>query len=154
MSSPINDVRKLKANSAATASELIDWLAKMRGKAPREVLGAVASSHLFAGFIQAAFLLGAVIALWTAGAWGWETYVVDQRNVAGAEAKVEKPAAEPSERKVPDNVANPEKAKMPDLGIDDKQKVADKLGIGETKEAPANFNPLDNAADDLLKGLE
>ena len=33
-------------------------------------------------------------------------------------------------------------------------KAAEKLGIGETKEAPPNQNPLEKATDDLLKDLK
>jgi hypothetical protein len=118
------------------------------------VLGAVATSHLFGGFVQGAFLLAFIILLWTAGAWGWETYVVERSVVAEESSETEKPETKTPETKVPENVANPDKAKMPDLDINSKQNVADKLGIGGVKEAPTNFNPLDNSDDDLLKGLE
>lgn len=151
MSSPINDVRKLKANSSASADELMQWLTKMRGKSPQEVLGAVASSGLFKSTVQGAFLLATIILVWTAAAWGWDNYVVAEAEVADEPVVEEQTAPETT---IPDNVANPETAKMPEPDLDAKQKVAEKLGIGEVKEAPVNFNPLDDDDDDLLKELE
>ena len=166
MSSPVNDVRKLQANSTAAAGELIQWLEQMRGKSPREVLGKVANSGLVKSFILAAFLIGIVIALWTAGDWSYQTFVAGKfGNSSSSETEPENSGENPggtataaangkAEEKIPDNVANPNKAEMPDLSIDEKKKISDKLGIGESKEAPANLNPLDSSADDLLKGLE
>jgi hypothetical protein len=155
MSSPMNDVRKLKANSAASADELISWLSRMRGKPPGEVLGQVANSHLFKSFIQAAFLMAFLVLAWTAAAWGYENYV--KKDDTALPDPVEKKVATEAavdEEGIPDNVADPNKAKMPDLDTGSKQKAVEKLGIGEVKEAPANFNPLDNGDDDLLKDLQ
>ena len=157
MSSPVNDVRKLRTNSAASAAEMIEWLQRMRGKSPREVLGSVADSGLLKSFIQSAFLIALVVFGWTAAVWGWETWRGEKsESVAGEEtpAAPDKANQENPKPVVPDNVANPNTAEMPDLDLNSKQKVADKLGIGETKTAPANSNPLDSNDDDLLKGLE
>ena len=137
---------------------MIDWLHRMQGKSPREVLGSVASSGLFKSMIQATFLLALVIFGWTAAAWGWDTFLAEKfgNSEVVAETPAEPVAKTPEESKpaVPENVANPNTAEMPDLDLNSKQKVADKLGIGETKTAPANTNPLDSGDDDLLKGLE
>lgn len=157
MSSPANDVRKLRTNSAASAAEMMEWLHKMQGKSPREVLGSVANSGLFKSVIQATFLIALIVFGWTAAVWGWESFRGEQsESVAGEEtpASPAKAKQENPEPAVPDNVANPNTAEMPDLDLNSKQKVADKLGIGETKTAPANANPLDSGDDDLLKGLE
>ncbi len=35
-----------------------------------------------------------------------------------------------------------------------KADTANKLGIGESKSAPTNINPLESSTDDLLEGLE
>lgn len=156
MSSPANDIRKLKANGAATADELHQWLAKMRGKSPTEVLGIVASSSLMKSLVLATLLVAVIVFAWTAGAWGYENYVKKDAGVAAeSEVTTTTPEAEPeTETKSSNDVADPNKAEMPDLDLNDKQQVADKLGIGDSKEAPANINPLDNSDDDLLKGLE
>lgn len=162
MSSPANDVRKLKASGAATADELNQWLAKMRGKSPKEVLGLVASSSLVKSFVLATFLAAILIFTWTAGAWGYENFV---KNSPATEAETEATETasteqnetaneQPEPAPANTNIADPNKAEMPDLDVNSKQKVADKLGIGETKDAPANVNPLDDTDDDLLKGLE
>ncbi len=161
LSSPVNDVRKLRANSAAAADELMGWLAQMRGKSPKEVLGEVANSSLFKSLVQSALLLGFIIVAWTAAVWGYDNFV---RNSAAtdlsppaevaagdqdAAAETKAPTPEPTPE-----IADPAKAEMPELSADDKQVAADTLGVSDVKEAPANLNPLDSADDDILKDLE
>lgn len=46
MSSVSRDLRKLKANTAATAGELSGFISEIRGSSPREMLGAIAQSSL------------------------------------------------------------------------------------------------------------
>ena len=154
MSSPANDIRKLRTNSAASANELKSWLDKMRGKSPQEVLGAVATSSLFQSFITAAVLMAVVIFGWTALAWGYNQFLSGKSDQEMASRDETAKTEDQKESTVPKNVENPDKAEMPDLDLTSKKKIADDLGIGETKESPANLNPLDDTNDDLLDGLE
>lgn len=154
MSSPANDIRKLRTNSAATASELLGWLSKMRGKSPQEVLGTVATSSLFKSLITATLLMAVLILGWTAIAWGYDQFIKEAEQEAVANETNNNNTTQQPEPQATKNVENPDKAAMPELDLSKKQKIADDLGIGETKEAPKNSNPLDDTNDDLLKGLE
>lgn len=159
LSSPAQDLRKLKANGAATAQELTEWLARMRGKSPREVLGAVANSNLIQSFAQASigvavFVLVFTVIPWTVslikGDGASESTNTEEVAKAGAEEGTETPVDETNT--TPKDPEDP--VGTPDIDINDKAGIANKLGVGETKEAPANVNPLDGSVDDLLEGLE
>ena len=155
MSSPANDVRKLRTNSAATAAEMMEWLQRMRGKSPREVLGSVASSHLFKSFVMAVFLVAFVVFGWTAAAWGWEMWRGDRTGNRGGHGGARR-GRRPRKRRRSEvhrptwPTRTPLKCRT-SISTASRQ-VADKLGVGETKTAPANTNPLDSDDDDLLKG--
>ncbi len=165
LSSPANDLRKLKASSSATAQELTDWLSKMRGKSPREVLGEVANSHLMKSLVHAAIGVAVFILLFTIIPWatslirGEETREAEISAVDAANENTGEPAD--GEASSEEGVATGEGTSAevtapdsPDIDLGDKAAIADQLGVGETKEAPANVNPLDGSVDDLLEGLE
>lgn len=170
LSSPANDLRKLKASSSAAAQELTDWLARMRGKSPREVLGEVASSHLMRSLIQAAIGIAVFILLFTVIPWSVslfrggtekaaEVTAADAASAEGggsetsgvADPESTATGGDPEQEPPPADAGTPA---SPDIDLGDKAAIADQLGVGETKEAPANVNPLDGAVDDLLEGLE
>ena len=168
MSSPVNDIRKIRTNGAASAAELMDWLAKMKVKSPRDVLGAVANSNLFKSVVQATVLVLVLIAVFTVLPW----MLGDKRSegvasgtgsgsieAAGGDANTAGDRGESTsldtgegEGAVVAPTTDPEQ--MPEINLSGKEAVADKLGVGESKEAPANVNPLEASADDLLDGLE
>ncbi len=164
MSNPISDIRKLKRNGQATAAELSGFLAQMRGKSPREVLGAVASSNLMTSFVQATIAVGVLVLILTVIPWGYE-----KMGGGKDESKAAEVAAAPAETDAPDANADGEAAApattadaataeppadpAADL-LDGKKAAADKMGVTEEKQAPLNVNPLDGSNDDLLKGLE
>jgi len=166
LASPVNDIRKLKRNAAASSEELLQWISQLKGRSPREVLGEVAKSHLFRCCIESSFFYLLIIAGWTGASWGWAQYKQGSNPPpAAAPAETREAAPKPAAAAAATNapaapaapapaVANPDKAQMPDLSPAGKSAVANKLGIGEVKEAPANVNPLDKNDDDLLKGLK
>jgi type IV secretory pathway VirB10-like protein len=135
------DLKKIRRNTAASSQEIREFLAQMRGKSPQEMLGMLASSSLVKCTTQAAIGWLVVIAVFTLGPWLWSL----MNPVAAKVPQTPSPAAAvvptaPAEPK-PSNPAPPAKA-------------AEKLGIGETKEAPPTQNPLEKASDDLLKDLK
>jgi hypothetical protein len=183
MASPMNDIRKIRNNSGAAAKELRDFLAQMQGRNPREVLSAVSTSGLFRGVIAAFVWTLVIIGVFTAGPYVMGELKGDKKEqAAAAEGEGEKgkeegkgteaaktvatdpaaakgattpapPTADPAKAADPLAAGTPaEPGKAPTGAA--ATKAVDTLGIGETKTAPANVNPLEGAADDLLKGLK
>ncbi|MDB4657309.1 hypothetical protein OAE61_04165 [Verrucomicrobiales bacterium] len=151
MSNPVNDIRKLKRNGKATAAELTSFLAQMRGKSPREVLGSVASSNLMRSFVQASIGVAVLVLVLTVIPWlsgmGEKKEAVVAEIAEPAQRTALAPAVVEPSGKTP--VADPEA-----IDIDGKKAAADQMGVTEEKLAPPNVNPLDGSNDDLLKGLE
>lgn len=127
----------MRKNSAATAAELREFLRELRGKAPAEMLGVVASSSLFRSLIIATIGTAVLIAVLTIAPFTWAK-VFDKPVEAPALPVSPEPAAPTAEPSIDKPAAN----------------AAESLGIGETKTAPPASNPLDNSTDDLLKDLE
>ena len=135
------DLKKIRRNTAASSHEIREFLAQMRGKSPQEMLGMLASSSLVKCTTQAAIGWLAVIAVFTLGPWLWSL----MNPVAAKIPQTPPPAA----AVVPTAAAEPKPSDPAPSA-----KTAEKLGIGETKEAPPSQNPLEKASDDLLKDLK
>jgi hypothetical protein len=138
------DLKKIRRNTAASSHEIREFLAQMRGKSPQEMLGMLASSNLVKCTVQAGIGWLIVIALFSLGPWIWSLVNPPTPKVlpppAGATAATTAPTVE-AKPVVSTPTAPPVNA-------------AEKLGIGETKDAPANQNPLEKSSDDLLKDLK
>ncbi len=146
LSSPAHDIRKVRSSAGATVDEIREFLAQMRGKSPKEMLGIVASSNLVRSTATAAVGVAAMIVVFTIIPFAWGAIFSkdggkkkdESAEVAVVESKPEKETEAEEEPSGP----------VRDAG------TADALGIGETKTAPSGVNPLDAATDDLLKDLE
>ena len=140
-----SDFKKIKSNTAATAGELREFLRQMRGKSPKEMLGAVATSDLGKSLVQAAVGVAAAILILT----------IIPFTIGKIFAKEEPVATLPTE---PAPAANPATAGTPtEPSLDPdakKDPTLDALGIGDTKKAPLTINPLEGSGDDILKDLE
>lgn len=158
------EFRSLKQHGSATMSELREFVASMRGKSAKEMLGAVAESGLVRATIQATLGCVVLMGIFTAGPYF----------VSGGKAEAKSSAAAPAEAKNKQEDAAPAqssevaadtstepatkttaektaKTKPGDpLSPDDLDKAAKKLGIGETKSADPKVNPLDKDLDLLL----
>ncbi len=135
------DLKKIRRNTAASSQEIREFLAQMRGKSPQEMLGMLASSSLVKCTLQAGIGWLILIAVFTLGPWLWSLV-----NPVAAKVPQTPPAAAAV---VPTAPVEPKPAE-PGPSV----KAAEKLGIGETKEAPPSQNPLEKATDDLLKDLK
>lgn len=131
-----------KPHQAATA-ELRQFLSQMRGKSPKEMLGAVASSNLVQSTVTATAAITAAIIVFTVVPFGWKkAFGKSAAAAVAAPAEVQdpsKPLATPPE---------------PSLDGTSQGDAAGRLGIGESKGAPADVNPLESSTGDLLDGLE
>ena len=66
MASPKADLRELRDNSRATVQEIQSFLRELKGKGPKEMLGAIAASDLFRSVIISTALVTGAILLFTA----------------------------------------------------------------------------------------
>ena len=149
MASLSRDVKSLKRNSAAVTAELNQFMREMRGKSPHEMLGAVARSSLTRSGFTAAIILAAILFSSTVIPF----VTMDDPEPAQQHAKPTA-HAEASPSAPPATAATTNTNHPAALPADDKQKVADKLGIGETKQGqPTEPNPFETT-DDLLQELE
>ncbi len=138
----MSEARRLRKNASASAAELREFLAAMRGKSPREMLGTVATSSLGSALIQASIGVGAAIAIFTLVPFAWDKAFASPDDNAATEPAAETPAPAPELPPPPDPLA------------DGDRDALDTLGIGETRSAPLDVNPLEGSADDLLKDLQ
>lgn len=154
MASLSRDVKSLKRNSAAVTAELNQFMREMRGKSPHEMLGAVARSSLTRSGFTAAIILAAILFSSTV-----IPFVTRDDPEPAQQPKAQQHAkptahAEASPAAPPATAATTNTNHPAVLPADDKQKVADKLGIGETKQGqPTEPNPFETT-DDLLQELE
>ena len=153
------DFQRMKEHGALTVEELREFLAKMRGKSPQEVLGLVASSDLVRATVQAT--IGCILLLAFAT-------IVPYFLYAGAPKAAPAVAQKPQGNAPPTAAAAPATSnsadKKPDAAVsstaatDPKQnnleKAAKKMGMDETKVTDPKKNPLENNLDKLLDKLE
>ena len=135
------DLKKIRRNTAASSQEIREFLAQMRGKSPQEMLGMLASSSLVKCTTQAGIGWLILIVVFTLGPWLWSMVNPGTPKVSPPGPAAVSVVPAPPEDAKPSEPAPPAKA-------------AERLGIGETKEAPANQNPLEKSSDDLLKDLK
>lgn len=167
------DVDRIKTGSVATAAELRDFIGKLKGKRPQEVMGTIAGSSLVQCTTLATIITVVGMAIFTVGPYLWnKSRPAPTATAQAAPAPATAPAASTPASASPaksDTVAAPvepaknDTAKGPaaapvanplEPSIDGKQKAIEKLGIGETKASDPKKNPLENSADDLLKDLK
>lgn len=158
MSSVKRDVAHLKEHGSASVSELREFLAKMQGKSPKEMLGSLAESRLVSATTFSALLIGVVLLTFTiipftlskAGAIadGAKEKLNEAATAAAAiaddmQAKTEAAATEQSDTAADQGDAPPSADEM-----------IDRLKIDEAREAPPGINPLDGGLDDLFDDLK
>jgi len=154
MASLSRDVKSLKRNSAAVTAELNQFMREMRGKSPSEMLGAVARSSLTRSGFTAAIILTVILFSSTVIPFATRDDSKQAQQTETQQPTKPTAPAEASPAAPPATAATTNTNHPAALPIGDKQKVADKLGIGETKQGkPSEPNPFETA-DDLLQELE
>jgi len=149
MMSPKGDLKRISKNSQAVVGELREFLATLKGKSPKEMMGSVADSNLAKSMITATCLMAALLVALTA-----IPYVMKQNE---EQAKASDDGAPPKENEgTSKREAATEKpaASQENEAKSPEQAIADQLEIGETKEADPLSNPLDSSNSDLLDGLD
>lgn len=154
------DLRRIRSDGAATAAELRDFARQIRGRRPQEVLGLVAQSGLARATSSAAVGTLLLLVLLTVVPYGIAKTFPERKPVAA------QPAASQSEQPQPgaaaqsagqDRAAAETNTAAGGAGQTEPSVDADvleKLGVGETRQANPDTNPLEDAGDDLLKDLK
>ena len=156
------DLARLRSDGAASTAELREFLGRIRGRTPQEMLGAVAESRLTRSIFLATFLCLLLLAALTVLPYGLKHRSADasasaaQENVAEEEAVEEGEPARDVQAKGIEEPAQP--AAPPGVDAEqaamDPERAVDALGIGETRVADPNENPVETKLDKLLDGIE
>ncbi|MBC8356759.1 MAG: hypothetical protein H8E66_32690 [Planctomycetes bacterium] len=142
------DLQRVKTEGGAAAAELREFLSRLKGRSPQEVMGIAAESNLFRSVLTAT--AGCVVLL--------VILTVVPYAIKGAPASVSKKpktaaAAQSTNEKQPVPAATEDQTTAatsePDL-----ERAAEAMGIGGAAEADPNSNPLDSKLDNLLDGVE
>lgn len=138
---PLKDLHSLQQNGSASLAELKEFLGRLQGKSPQEVVGLVSTSLMVQSMVIATVGTIALLAVFTIGPY----------MVYGAPKVKEK--AKPPVAAAP-AAPSPGETARSDEAVDDKTKAIQKMGIDETKTARPDENPLDKKFDNLLDGAK
>ncbi|MBC8874400.1 MAG: hypothetical protein H8E44_33610 [Planctomycetes bacterium] len=152
------DFNRLKSDGAATVSELREFLGQMHGRSPQEVIGMVAKSGLTRSIILATFLFVILLVACTIIPYVWKDRDGSTAGPAAGQTDTAKaPAAKPDESKPDEQPAEAVATTAKDKSVSDEldpDRAIDAMGIGETRTADPDKNPMEDKLDKLLDGIE
>ena len=153
IASPKRDIKQLGKNSKAVVGELREFLASLKGKSPKEMMGAVAESSLARSLLISTVVMTVLVFSFSAIPY----YFKQKEESAQAAQKERESSGEQAEDKSAASTAEQggasgEGEEASEASKTPEQKTADVLGVGEV--ADPNANPLDSGGDDLLDGLD
>jgi hypothetical protein len=150
----VRDLNRLKSDGADTVAELRDFIGQMRGKSPQEMLGMVAKSGLMRSIVLATFLVALLLVALSVVPYYWHGPPAHAQQAAEEQTAVEEAAAPSDESKPDDDAAAP--ASTGDVANDnlDPDRAVEAMGIGETRTADPDTNPLEDKLDNLLDGVD
>ena len=160
------EFKNLKQHGTATVAEVREFVGQMRGKGPREMLGALAESGLVRATVQATIGCVVLLGLLTAGPYLMGSGKSGVRRAAGASQAANAKASGSSkgaadsatdssaanvaaDSTTGDNSTKSSPLEHPPIP-GDIEGAAKKLGVGDTKHADPKVNPLDKELDNLL----
>jgi hypothetical protein len=172
-----NELRNLKEHGGATLQELQQYLAALKGKNTKEMLGSLAESGLVRATVQAFVGCVLIMALFTVGPFfiGGGMNGETGATVSGASAASGKPATPPGDSTSPNAAksgsgdadikadattasgqtatgkAGGKSGSDPAVNL---EKAAKVLGIDETKSADPKSNPREKDIDSLLDKIK
>ena len=154
IASPKGDFKKLGRNSQAVVGELREFLANLKGKSPKEMMGAVAESSLAQSLLISTVMMTILVFALSA-----IPYLLKDEQ-ASAEAAEKGTTAEDNRAEQSNAPSGAGESSSSEAGAvqetapskTPEQKTADILGVGEV--ADPDSNPLDSGGDDLLDGLD
>ena len=144
----MQDYQSLRENTTASVGELREFLGRLKGRSPQEVMGIVAQSSLVRGISIATAGTLILLCAFTIGPWA----LADEQQ-AEQTAQNDQPTEENQNDQQP-AVAADQSASDSDTNKPDVERAAAAMGIDKTETAPPDRNPLDNKLDNLLDGIE
>ncbi len=159
---PVRELNELRAGSAASLAELREFLAKLKGRKPQEVIGIVSASLLVQSMVMAFAAVVGLLVLFTLGPYliygPPQSKKTDAVKAVTSASNVGLPDAAP-ETSADAASANSESPSLPDnkaaSSEPDLKKGSEVMGLDETKQADPKKNPLDSPdLDKLLDGID
>jgi len=145
------DVRRLRESGSESIGELREFLGTLKGKRPHEVMGTIASNSLVRSVIISTVACFVLIMVLTVIPFLLSDESATAKNKP---AKATVGEMETSEQAEASTLSEQAASAATQDGQPSNDEVMDALGIGETKVAPDDENPLDNNNDleSLLDG--
>lgn len=146
-------------HARATAAEVNEFLQRLKGKNPQEVLGIAAESGLVRAVIQATVGTLVLLVVFTVVPYTLSKQAPAKKAAAPAKVEPAEQAAKPANAAPTPAPASPAAPVAAVPGAEPQQppvseKALEKLGTTETKQSSPKVNPLEKSADDLLKDLD
>ncbi len=145
------DLHRKDTHGAMTLTEMREFIRQLHGRKPSEVLGIVSGNSLVRATGEAVLYLGLVFAVLTVVPFLFASDEKGSGSKAGPVAQADNDATSPVT--TPDNPVAGVAATAPGddgaISAEDAQKAVKAMGLGETKTADPDRNPLDNL-DSLL----
>ncbi|MCA9175304.1 MAG: hypothetical protein KDB14_12540 [Planctomycetales bacterium] len=150
-------MRRVVADSSHSLAELRDFMGRLKGKSPQEVLGEVATSGLVRSTTVAAIGFLVVILSLSVGAHYWKQAFPKSSGATAATSSKKTDDDQPGNTAANESAATTPSggAASPATPAEPATKLSgdptlDNLGIGETKDADPKKNPLESTLDNLL----
>ncbi len=149
-----SDVKRVKQSGAASVAELREFLGKLKGRSPQEVMGIVAQSSLVKGITTATIGCVVLLLAFTVLPYLWYGGPASAGTPDTATASVAVAAPATDTDTAPPEVTPETNATADTPGEADLARAAKAMGIDKTSEADPDKNPLDTKLDSLLDGIE
>ena len=146
------DLHHLKKHGEMSLVELRDFVRQLHGRKPSEVMGIVSSSALIRAMLESTVILGILIAILTIVPFMMADNKEKSASTVAAATAVNKETTPPAATAVADTAAT-NIGSDGSISAEDAKKAVDVMGLGETKTADPNKNPLDHL-DNLLDDVK
>ncbi len=143
------DLQHLKKHGGMSLAELRDFVRQLHGRKPSEVMGIVSSSALIRAMLESTIFLGILIGVLTIIPF---MMADDKQKPASTATSASDETTPPAATAVSDPAATAAGSDG-SISAEDAKKAVDVMGLGETKAADPNKNPLDNL-DNLLDDVK
>lgn len=145
----LGDVQSVRHNGVASLTELREFIGSLKGRKPQEVMGDVASNGLVQGVLLSTVGFVVILLVFTVIPF----FMADEESVAQKEdSSTVTTASEETPQQQEETQETDQQTPAPEEGTGDV--VLDNLGIGETKDANPDENPLGDKFNDLLEGVK
>ena len=145
----LGDVQSVRHNGVASLTELREFIGSLKGRKPQEVMGDVASNGLVQGVLLSTVGFVVILLVFTVIPF----FMADEESVAQKEdSSTVTTASEETPQQQEETQETDQQTPAPEEGPGDA--VLDNLGIGETKDANPDENPLGDKFNDLLEGVK